>query len=123
MGRTARTTSEDAVHPCAERDEALARAFGFLGKRWNAVILGVLSSGPAGFRDLSRAAGKISDSVLSDRLVELTRVGLVTRDVEPGPPVSVSYALTEAGSALLPALRQIAGWAAEHLRDRPDERP
>jgi DNA-binding HxlR family transcriptional regulator len=97
----------------------LSRAFDFLGKRWNAVLLGVLSEGPTGFRELSRAIGRISDSVLTDRLAELTRAGLIARTVDPGPPVSVSYALTDSGRALMPALEQISQWADEHLR--PEE--
>jgi DNA-binding HxlR family transcriptional regulator len=100
---------------CVRGDAALASAFEFLGKRWNGVVLGVLSSGPAGFRELSRAIGGISDSVLSDRLADLAGAGLVARTVEEGPPVSVSYALTNRGRALIPALEQISLWAQEHL--------
>ncbi len=100
---------------CQRGDAALARAFGFLGKRWNAVILGILGEGPAGFRDLSRAIGPISDSVLSQRLTELAGARLITRTVEEGPPISVSYGLAPCGEALLPALGQIARWADEYL--------
>jgi DNA-binding HxlR family transcriptional regulator len=100
---------------CVQGDAALARAFVFLGKRWNAVVLGILSSGPAGFRELSRAIGGISDSVLSDRLADLAGAGLISRTVDEGPPISVSYALTDRGTALIPALEQIGLWAGEHL--------
>jgi DNA-binding HxlR family transcriptional regulator len=100
---------------CARGDAALARAFQFLGKRWNAAVLGSLSAGPAGFRELSRSIEGISDSVLSNRLVSLTEAGLITRTVEAGPPVTVAYALTDRGSALMPALEQISLWAREHL--------
>jgi DNA-binding HxlR family transcriptional regulator len=103
---------------CIPAAAALARAFRFLGKRWNAVVLGHLSAGPAGFRDLSRAIDGISDSVLSDRLSDLAAGGLITRSVDEGPPVSVSYALTDCGRALMPALEQIAVWAQEHLPER-----
>jgi DNA-binding HxlR family transcriptional regulator len=112
--------ASDISEACERGDAALARAFGFLGKRWNAVILGVLGEGPAGFRQLSRAIGPISDSVLSQRLAELARAGLITRTVQDGPPVSVGYALTDCGKALLPALDQIARWAEEYLP--PDQR-
>jgi DNA-binding HxlR family transcriptional regulator len=100
---------------CLRGDEALARAFTFLGKRWNAVILAVLGAGPTGFRDLSRTIGGISDSVLSDRLAELAGAGLISRSVEQGPPVSVSYELTPTGLALMPALEQIAQWSSRYL--------
>jgi DNA-binding HxlR family transcriptional regulator len=71
-----------------------------------------------GFRTLARAVPGISDSVLSERLGELTATGLVVRTVEEGPPVSVTYTLTEAGRALLPALDQIRRWADRHLPTR-----
>jgi DNA-binding HxlR family transcriptional regulator len=103
---------------CARADASLTRAFDLLGKRWTGVVLGTLSGGPAGFRALGRAVDGISDSVLSDRLGELTSVGLVTRTVDDGPPLSVAYELTDAGRALLPALEQISRWAEEHLPER-----
>jgi DNA-binding HxlR family transcriptional regulator len=115
MATTPKPSHDPAAEDCVRGDAALARAFVFLGKRWNAVVLGILSSGPAGFRELSRAIGGISDSVLSDRLADLAATGLIARTVEEGPPISVSYALTDRGSALMPALEQIALWANEHL--------
>jgi DNA-binding HxlR family transcriptional regulator len=104
---------------CPRGDAALARAFEFLGKRWNGVVLGSLRERPAGFRELSRAIGGISDSVLSDRLSDLARAGLIARTVDEGPPLAVSYALTDRGNALIPALAQISLWAEEHL---PEDR-
>ena len=100
---------------CVRADAALVRAFDLLGRRWTGVVLGTLSGGPAGFRAISRAVHGISDSVLSDRLSELCNVGLATRTVDEGPPISVAYELTDAGRALLPALEQITRWAEQHL--------
>jgi len=112
---------------CGPAAEHLARAFGFLGKRWTAMILGHLSHGPAGFRDLSRGIGGISDSVLSERLAGLAAGGLITREVCDGPPVTVTYQLTARGRALMPALDLIAQWARDNLPppahgDEPDGR-
>lgn len=109
------TKTEPTAETCTASSAALARAFRFLGKRWNAVVLGHLSHGSAGFRELSRAIGGISDSVLADRLTDLCAGGLISRTVEGGPPVTVSYALTDRGLALMPALDQIALWADENL--------
>lgn len=106
-------------HGARACDGALARAFGFLGKRWNGILLATLGHGPAGFSDLRRHVAGISDSVLSDRLGELARAGLVSRTVHEGPPVSVVYALTDAGRALSPALQELTRWANENL---PPER-
>jgi DNA-binding HxlR family transcriptional regulator len=104
-----------ADEACVRADAALVRAFDLLGKRWTGVLLGTLSGGPAGFRALARAVEGISDSMLADRLGELCDAGLVARTVTQGPPLSVTYALTDAGRALLPALEQITRWAEHHL--------
>jgi DNA-binding HxlR family transcriptional regulator len=96
-------------------DKALVHAFGFLGKRWNGVILGTLMEGAASFSELRRAVEGISDSVLSERLSELGSAGLVRRSVHEGPPLAVAYALTDSGAALLPALKELTTWARENL--------
>ncbi len=97
----------------------LRRAFDFLGKRWNGVILAVMGSrGPVGFADLKRAVTGITDSMLSDRLTELASIGLVNRSVTTTKPPSVTYALTEEGKRLLPVFDQLARWAKENLAER-----
>jgi DNA-binding HxlR family transcriptional regulator len=115
MTRSSRRPGHPTKEACASADASLVRAFDLLGKRWMGVILGTLRGGPAGFRALARAVDGISDSMLSDRLGELGDARLVTRTVSGGPPVSVTYALTDAGRALLPALEEISRWAEEHL--------
>jgi DNA-binding HxlR family transcriptional regulator len=109
------TRAGDESHEPRVCDAALRRAFEFLGKRWNGVILGTLVSGAAGFAELRRAVTGISDSVLSERLTELCAAGLVVRTVDEGPPVAVGYTLTPAGQALLPALHELTTWAAGNL--------
>jgi DNA-binding HxlR family transcriptional regulator len=115
------STDPAQQHPdrvaCERGDASLARAFNLLGQRWTGVVLGNLSAGPAGFRELARAIGAISDSMLSTRLSALAEAGLVTRTVDEGPPLAVAYDLTEAGRALMPALIEISRWAEVHLPD------
>jgi len=96
-------------------DGALVRAFGFLGKRWNGVLLATLMNGAATYSEIKRSVAGIGDSTLSDRLVELAQAGLVTRSVDAGPPVSVTYRLTDAGLALLPSLTALGDWARQNL--------
>ncbi len=109
--------TEDVVqtHAAPQCDAALSHAFALLGKRWNGVILGTLMDSPAGFAEVRRATGGISDSVLSDRLAELTAAGLVLREVDEGPPVAVRYRLSDHGAALVPVLRDLMSWARDHL--------
>jgi DNA-binding HxlR family transcriptional regulator len=106
-------------HTC---DRQLTRAFAFLGKRWNGVLIGTLSSGPASFTELCRGVPGISESVLSDRLSELAAAGLVRREVTEGPPVGVHYRLTAAGLALTPVLEELARWAYENLPEPAEVR-
>jgi DNA-binding HxlR family transcriptional regulator len=100
---------------CKRVDDDINRVFQLLGKRWTGPIVSVLVSQPAYFADLRRAIPGISERMLSDRLSELALAGLLVREVDEGPPLRVSYRLTEAGAALEPALRELALWAKTHL--------
>ncbi len=96
-------------------DAGIRRAFDFLGKRWNGIILSALSQGPVGFAELRRSVGSITDSVLSDRLAELAGAGLVARTVTDTRPPGVTYQLSPAGQKLLPILNELGTWASVHL--------
>src|SRR2546421_13070736 len=115
-----RNRTSHAPHTC---DRHLTRAFAFLGKRWNGMLIGALSGGPASFAELCRGVPGISESVLSDRLSELAAAGLVRREVDEGPPVGVHYRLTPAGLALTPVLKELARWAHENLPAPPPDGP
>lgn len=117
MSGTAAPTTDAQVSSAGSPicDAGVRRAFDFLGKRWNGIILGSLSDGPLGFADLRRNVGAITDSMLSDRLSELTRAGLVERIVTDTRPPGVTYQLTGAGRELLPILHQLGVWAATNL--------
>lgn len=112
---TAQAADDDRAHTPQRCGGALNRAFRFLGKRWNGMILATLDDGPHGFAELRRAVGGISDSVLSDRLAELAEAGLVLRQVDPGPPITAEYRLSPSGQALMPVLGSLASWASVHL--------
>ncbi|MFC9915608.1 MULTISPECIES: helix-turn-helix domain-containing protein [unclassified Streptomyces] len=102
---------------CKRVDSGITRVFQLLGKRWTGPIVAVLVEQPAHFADLRRAIPGISERMLSDRLTELGAAGLVVREVEEGPPLRVSYRLTESGAALEPALKELGDWAEKHLPD------
>ncbi|MGH2460000.1 MAG: winged helix-turn-helix transcriptional regulator [Chloroflexota bacterium] len=94
------------------RDEPLicpvARAARLLGDTWSLLILRDLAHGPRRFSELEQSTG-ISPRVLSGRLKELDRQGILTRRIFAAVPPRVEYRLTEKGEAALPlieALRQ-----------------
>jgi DNA-binding HxlR family transcriptional regulator len=94
----------------------------FAGRKWNAAILMSLRLGHGRFSELRAHVEGISDRLLSARLQELTREGLVHKDVTPTYPVQVRYSLTDAGRELIQVLHPLVGWA--HRWARPsDPRP
>lgn len=74
--------------------QAFNAAIAVLAAPWTGVILNVLQAGPLRFSEISERGHGVGDKVLSARLKELEARGLIVRDVEDGPPVRVSYALT-----------------------------
>jgi DNA-binding HxlR family transcriptional regulator len=96
-------------------DQALTEVFGVLGKRWSGMVVGVLLERPARFGEISRAIPSITEGMLSSRLSELQEIGLVEREVLPGPPIASVYRLTGRGEALRPALAALGEWAHQHL--------
>src|ERR1044072_4799078 len=82
-------------------------AIELIGKRWTGAIVFALTGGPLRFGELAKAVPGLSDRLLSRRLRELEREGLVKREVEPGSPVRVIYSLTEAGGDVQPAFAEL----------------
>jgi len=93
------------------------KAIEHLGDRWTLLIvreLGVF--GPQGFNALAAGLpGRISRSVLADRLRRLEDLGLVAR----GAGRTAQYRLTDAGADLVPTILSLRGWADAWLPDDP----
>lgn len=100
---------------CTAPTAGITRVFEMLGKRWTGLIIAALMNGPGHFTELRRAVPGISERMLSDRLSELASLSLVTREVDAGPPLRVSYRLTDAGLALRPAMVELTRWADGHF--------
>jgi DNA-binding HxlR family transcriptional regulator len=87
------------------------KAIELVGSRWTGAVLQVLMGGPSRFSTIRSTVGDISDRMLSERLRELEREAIVSRNVLPDPPVRVEYALTEKGQELHTSLSAVARWA------------
>lgn len=83
--------------------------------KWQMLILLALEDGALRFGALKRTIGDITQRVLTENLRKLERDGYLTRQVDPGPPVAVSYELTEMGFELLGHLKPFAEWAARRF--------
>lgn len=91
------------------------KAVELISKRWNALIINQLLSGPQRFCNLN-ASMPISGRLLSERLKELESEGIVTREVFPEVPVRVEYTLTEKGIALRNVLQEIQLWSKQWIQ-------
>src|SRR6266508_1299678 len=96
--------------------DEVADAFAALDRRWAPQILVLLSRRPARFIEIARAVPGLSKRMAGERLRELADAGLVERTVDPGPPITTTYALTADGEALRPALEELCSWAKRRGR-------
>lgn len=87
-----------------------------LGHRWNALTLYHLSCGELRFGGLLARMPTLTPKVLTDRLRELQRRGLVEHDRE-GP--DARYRLSTSGQALMPILHALEVWARTAPPDGP----
>jgi DNA-binding HxlR family transcriptional regulator len=93
------------------------RAVELVGKRWTGAILYVLlhAERPLRFSEVGHAVPDLSDRLLSERMKELERCGIVERNVTGTSPVRVEYTLTDRGRGLAPALAELKDWADRWL--------
>ena len=85
----------------------MAACMAVLGGAWTPSVIWKLSGGPRRFGELSRDIPSISPKMLTTRLRELERKGVVIREVVPSSPPSVQYSLSELGKELLPVIDSI----------------
>jgi DNA-binding HxlR family transcriptional regulator len=93
----------------------VAQAAEVLTERWTLLVLRELLMGSTRFNDLQRGVPRMSSSLLSKRLREMERSGLITREPLKGERGN-SYNLTPAGEALAPIVVSLGNWSREHLK-------
>lgn len=86
------------------------KAMQVLSKRWTGLIIDQLLPGPQRFSGIESAL-PLSGRLLSERLKDLEKEGIVRRDVYPETPVRIEYSLTEKGLAFEPVLRELHRWS------------
>lgn len=92
----------------------IASAMEIIGSKWTALILRDLSAGPRRFSELERSVGSINPRTLSQRLDDLERHGIVTKQSFAEVPPRIEYALTAKGTDLVPVLKQMASWGNKY---------
>ena len=110
--RSKRRAAEGESKVCSRFHHAVE----LIGRRWSGAIISVMLGGPQCFNELLAAVPGLSDRLLTARLRELETEGLVRRTVIAGPPVRVSYELTDAGESLKPVIESLGRWAERWVK-------
>lgn len=92
---------------------SIAKALEIVGERWTPLVLRELLCGSRRYAEIQRGVPRISPALLSKRLNDLHRAGVIRRDRDNG-----RYELTEAGWELKPLIEQLGVWGQRWARGR-----
>ncbi|SFO85872.1 DNA-binding transcriptional regulator, HxlR family [Amycolatopsis arida] len=117
-GNTTRSAGVVA-HP--EQACPIAPVVDIVFSRWTTPILWTLNEyGRQRFVELERRIATITPKVLTQRLRQLERDGLVLRTYHPEVPPRVEYEISELGRSLAPLFATLAEWSTANL-DRVEQ--
>lgn len=86
-----------------------------ISDKWSILILKLLLANTYRFGALKRQIGGISAKMLTQTLLKLERMGLVTRVVYPVLPLKVEYFLTPLGKELAVIVEMLTSWTEKNL--------
>lgn len=93
----------------------VAQAAEVVTERWTLLVLREMLMGSTRFNEIQRGVPRMSSSLLSKRLREMERSGLLTIEPLPGERGN-TYRLTPAGEALGPLVVSLGTWGKEWLK-------
>jgi DNA-binding HxlR family transcriptional regulator len=88
-----------------------------LDERWTLLVVRELISGSERFNELRRGVPRISPTLLSKRLAQLLRAGVVERQGSGG---EIRYRLTESGRELRPIVEALGVWGTRWIGELGD---
>jgi len=88
----------------------VAMAAEVLCTRWTVVVLREMIAGSTRFNDLRRGVPRMSPALLSQRLKNLEKAGVISRVKVDGEPGLFEYQLTRAGRDLQPLIEGFGVW-------------
>jgi DNA-binding HxlR family transcriptional regulator len=96
----------------------VAKAMELLDERWTLLIVRELVTGSQHFNELRRGVPRMSPTLLSKRLSQLVRAGVVDRHHDGH---DVRYVLTQAGRELQPVVEALGAWGIRWIGELGDE--
>ena len=98
---------------------ALALTADLVGERWSLLLIRDLMVGPRRYKELNQSLQGMGTNLLASRLRELEAAGIIEK--QQSDRGAHTYALTNAGSALEPAILALVRWGLTHLPDRIED--
>jgi DNA-binding HxlR family transcriptional regulator len=89
--------------------------FKIIGKRWTVLIIREILRGNTQFNRFMENIEGISPKVLTERLRELERLGIIRRRIVFKCPVRVGYHLTDLGGGFEPILLSAASFSMKYM--------
>src|SRR5579884_1765669 len=99
--------------PPDEATGALSSALRRVGDRWTLLVVAALLDGPRRFGELAEGVPGVATNVLTARLRDLERDGIIVASPYQQRPPRVEYRLTALGTELGGALRLLAAWGGQ----------
>ncbi len=90
----------------------VSKAMELLDERWTILLIRELVTGSRRFNDLRRGLPRMSPSLLSKRLGQLARAGVIERQAHGN---EVLYVLTPAGEELRPIVEALGAWGVRWI--------
>ncbi|MFZ2456040.1 MAG: helix-turn-helix domain-containing protein [Candidatus Altiarchaeia archaeon] len=98
----------------------ISTALRYIGKKWSIEIVKDIFYGVRSFSGFLEANPDLSGKVLSQRLKELEKDGIITKDIASKSPLKIEYNLAEKGMKLNKVIYELAVFA---MQTCPDELP
>lgn len=112
VGRESQVEKEGEQNAQVGKCQEIVNIWEVLGRRWALLILrNLFTKEVIRFNELKRLMPGISSTVLTDRLLELEREGLISKKIYAEIPPKVEYRLTVRARELGILLKEIGRWA------------
>ena len=98
---------------------SIAKSLDVVGDRWTLLIVRELSlRGASRYTDLRNGLPGIASNLLAERLRELERSGVITREEAPPPVATALFRLTPRGEQLRPVLDGLFQWGIPLMAEK-----